>query len=67
MIDFFSTTEDGQSGNPIDFANDFIKLESHLALKTKFIFRIDSIFWAHHSCLFIVICFLQLFACSLSG
>ena len=44
MIDLFSTTEDGQSGNPIDFDNDFIKLESHLALQTKLIFRIDSIF-----------------------
>ena len=44
MIDLFSTTEDGQSGNPIDFDNDFIKLESHLALQTKLIFRKDSIF-----------------------
>jgi len=27
-----STTEDGQNGNPIDFANDFIKLDSHLTI-----------------------------------
>ena len=37
----FSTTEDEQSGNPINFANDFIKLDSHLAIKAKFILRID--------------------------
>ena len=55
MTDLFSTTEDGQNGNPIDFDNDFIKLESHLALQTKLIFRIDSIFCAHHSCLFTAI------------
>ena len=55
MIDLFSTTEDGQSGNPIDFDNDFIKLESHLALQTKLIFRIDSIF------VLITVAYLQLF------
>ena len=37
----FSTTEDEQDGNPIHFANDFLKLDSHLTIKAKFILRID--------------------------
>ena len=52
MIDLFSTTEDGQNGNPIDFANDFIKLDSHLAFQAKFYLRIDFIFWSYHSCFY---------------
>ena len=39
--EWFSTTDDGQDANPFHFANDFIKLNSHLALKAKFILRIN--------------------------
>ena len=35
----FSTTDDGQNANPIDFPNDFIKLNFHLAVKAKIIHK----------------------------